>query len=201
MTEQVEDAVRHLNKEWVLYASTDALYDVESLGLKFGFAGTHCWRGHRLVYELRDDTLVLEELHAAVAANPVTLFGVAPTAGPDAFLPTAYLGLGQRLSYTGGIVLANSPLLPALMRSELFEFRDVLEVTIERGMVTSIVDRSSEVRQLRDEMTSRETAYGPGWRLERLPDDLAGAVRGQFYWRYYEPLFARLLEIRSWTHE
>jgi hypothetical protein len=207
VTTQAEDVVRFGGEEWTLYAETAELFDVSALGLGFTFVSTASWRGHQLVYEIGEDRLFIEELRAGLDPIPGSVLGAPPTLQTNGdMFPVVFRSLKHPIQFTGSILIVADMLKWPLIRSELYEFGRVFEISFEVGEVKETVDRSDEVAVLRKQMAHAEEHFVPqpalrkqSWEFDQLVFDLANACEGTFYWKYFSPRLMRYRRMRAWA--
>lgn len=201
MTEQIATLVRLDGAEWTLTASTSALFDIDDLDLHLEFVSTACWDGYVETFAIADGKLVLAELHANDRRRPV-LFGVRPIEDPRGDFAAVYLGLNHQLTFNGAILLGRSRCRSRYGWYRDFEWAELREVFVDRGVVARIVDRSSEATRLLQTLLALQPPKLPPpdqrWAAhEREADELAHHARDTFYWKYFEPRYKHVLRRRS----
>src|ERR1043166_443297 len=115
MSAQINDTCFHRKTDFsVAGVSGSGLFEPATIGIKPVSFTSARWRGHVAHYSLLDGELFLtmlcvwlspdDPIHAKTGHGP-ELFGVLPTA--DRFPHLGYEGFQSRVSFTGGLLLAD----------------------------------------------------------------------------------------------
>jgi hypothetical protein len=178
MTAQVHDRVSWRHRDYLLVGvDGDDLFHPFDHGLATVATTTANWRGWVAKYAIRDDKLVLAELHdvglsAPQSESPPPLLGVpAERHGQWSF---SYPGLNHPIAFTGRLLMAHG-FIQSLYRHMGFhpawKFEESWELDLERGRVTAARELSDEMRLLREKIQAGDEAdpdddTQPGW-IER----------------------------------
>jgi hypothetical protein len=178
MTAQIHDHVTWRNDDYMLVAvDGNGLFNPLDHGLDPQATTTANWRGWVARYEIRDDHLILTELHGVGLSSdpenpPPTLNGVrAQRDGPGTH---SYPGLDWPIAFSGRLLIARG-FIQSLYRHMGFhpawKFEVSWELDLDRGQMTSARDLSGEMSLLREKIKTDgsldpDAETRPGW-IER----------------------------------
>ncbi len=166
MTAQIPDTFIYRDEEFDLIGKTDGeLFDPEAHGLKPRAMHSACWRGFYATYRLDDDALRLVELSIFTGDDGYPpLDGVEVTETDDGMV---YRGLRMIVPFTGKIRLATDFLQEHYVHmgfQKATAYKTVIDITLDRGRVAEVKDRSAEVATRRgsfqDDYHSRHDRMG-----------------------------------------
>jgi hypothetical protein len=189
MTAEISDKVRYHAEDYALAGiNGSGLFDPAEHGVRpFGWS-TACWRGYYCTYEVTDDSLLLTQVHlglgpedaAAVArGDGPTLFGQVPghytMHGHSTNLRTGEVktswqspdyrvdGLRELVPFTGGLLLGGRFIREMYVHMGFhpaYKFRVVHELVFDAGRLTDEHDRSAEMAEFREMLSSRSLKPG-----------------------------------------
>lgn len=163
MSEQIPDYVKY-NKENNTKYSKKKRYELAAVEKDWPFTpetyGYHpmdrftaCWRGFYALYEMDDRQLVLHSFFVTLDGSvdrPPDLHGVSGKKGYGGFWE--YKQVNLPLGYSGGLILCADRVGPDEWFSDYectHHFRDVLELRFEDGILTSKIDHSETMEEIR----------------------------------------------------
>lgn len=163
MTAQIDDRCWYRGDAYSLIGvAGNGLVSPAQFGMEPEMMGTDCYRGFYAVYEFTDEALhlrclVLKEKHGKYP----------PIDGVEAthLIPYArYEGLNVPIPFTGKLRLAKD-LLEELSVHMGFQkptaFESVLDITLEKGKIIDVKDRSREMEQKRGAFKKRYESGNP----------------------------------------
>lgn len=150
MTAQVSDRAFFKGDEYSIIGITGQLVSPEQFSMASEMISTACYRGFFATYELTEECLYLREFVLnAKDGNYRPIEGIDP-------VKTGFQGTYQNLSvvvpFTGRIKLAKDfvqELHVNMGFQKATAYKTVLELTLKRGRVVEITDRSQEINQKR----------------------------------------------------
>jgi hypothetical protein len=160
MTAQINDTCFHRKIDFAVAGiSGSGLFDPATIGIEPVSMSTACWRGYVAHYSILAGELFLTSLHIGLpqdatirarAGKGPELFGVLPTA--DRFSGFLYEGFQSRVTFTGGLLLAHEFIRELYVHMGFhpaWKYKDVREVILDAGRVTSDFDRSADMAAAR----------------------------------------------------
>jgi hypothetical protein len=164
MTAQISDVVMYHGKPHAIAGiNGSGLFDPADHGLQPVTISTACWRGYYCTYEVADGSLVLTKLNigldeknqASEHGGGPLLFGKAPRR--DKLRGYSYRGLQEVVPFSGGLLVADGfieELYVHMGFHPAWKFRGVHEVLFEKGKVVKETDRSAEIAEFREMISS-----------------------------------------------
>ena len=153
MTAQANDSFRYRDTEYTLAGISEGeLFDISVFGLELDEFCSACWRGYVALFAVTQNRLVLDALHVRLkipGEGPV-INGVKP------FLEYGnphYEGLGYRLEYSGGVLLANGfieSLYVHMGFHPAWKYETVIELIFDAGILKEEIDRSDRMAEIRE---------------------------------------------------
>lgn len=163
----------------------DGLFDPKALGVEPVMISTACYRGYLCEYAVRDGRLVLHALSLGLDerdqkrldAGELRVFGKSPERvyrtvqrwepfgrepGPPervAMMEWRAEGLGAPVGFTGGLLLGADfvrELYVHMGSHPAWKYREVRELTFEKGALVADNDRSALMEELRSEVRAHE---------------------------------------------
>jgi hypothetical protein len=166
MTAQILDSIEIAEQTYIIDRQSNrvGLFDPREEGISLNESrfSSACWRGFYCEYAVSDDRLFMmklnlypsyaDELRFKYGKSTSLFYGRSPEANHRSMWQ--YRDLFYPIDYTGGLVIYNDYLRSGLIISNanppLFLFKSVREIMLDRGSIVEIVDRSTEVEQVRD---------------------------------------------------
>jgi len=169
MTRQFTDMVRYQDRDWLLVGVRgESPFDADAFGLQLTPVSSALWRGQLVTYQITDDRLrvstVLVSRQARWHGEPriagAEMFGVAvsPVAGL-LFRGCVELELDRPTEMTGGLLIAHTPTperQPNMGFPSVCYYETVLDLQLDSGRVSAVVDRSAHMAGLRRAIVAGE---------------------------------------------
>lgn len=159
MTAQIPDVVHYEGEEWTLASfSGPELFDPSPFGFRFAPMLSCCWRGFLCGYRIAEGCLTLEQFKVVANQGPLPeLLGKAPTLStePHPMFQATYADLGHPIDYSGTLLLTRDFVRELYVHMGLhpaWKYRHVVEVELHQGRVITIVDRSSQMAEMRERL-------------------------------------------------
>lgn len=135
----------------------------EQFGMQPVMIHTACYRGFYASYELTEEALYLRELTLKEKnGNYLPIGGIEPT--KEDYQAT-YRGLNEVIPFTGKIRLAKDFIKELYIHmgfQKATAYKTVLDMTLKKGSIVEIKDRSLEMEQKRGEFKKHyESGFGP----------------------------------------
>ncbi len=176
VTAQVPDFVLVDGIEYALAGvSGEGLFDPSEHGIKPRAISSACWRGYVCWYELASGQLRLSRLvvgggtkhQGRGLAGGDELLGAPVAAARGSFWEGCWevAALAKLMPFTGGLLLGADFVASTYVHMghhPAWKYRQVVEVLVADGSVTEIADRSTEMAQLRERITSGDVADPDG---------------------------------------
>jgi hypothetical protein len=185
MTAQISYVVVYRGKPHCIAGiNGKGLFDPAEHGLKPVVISTACWRGYHCTYEIADGSLLLTQLNigldekdraAAERDEGPLLCGKVPkpnlvevqgwddrtgeTTTYHLLLGFVFDGLREIVPFAGGLLLADDfieELYVHMGFHPAWKFKEVHEVLFEKGRVVKEADRSAEMAEFREMVSSRQ---------------------------------------------
>lgn len=167
MTAQINDKVFHRKVGYSIAGiSGSGLFEPQAHGIEPMSMSTACWRGYYVEYAIEDSQLVLsqvtlglykgDELRAKAGHGPA-LFDVLPRYDGQRW-GWVYGPFHVPVSFTGGLLLADefiSELYVHMGFHPAWKYRQVREVLFEHGRMIEDFDRSSQIEELRAQLSAQ----------------------------------------------
>jgi len=165
MTAQIDDIFKYNGVDYAVAGISDGeLFNPSLLGLKPFSNCTACWRGYQAVFTLDHDMLILDTLNVNLldrgdsykAIGPV-INGIEPSGakGEKDWFKLHYSGLKYRLSYSGGLLLADGfidDLYVHMGFHPAWKYARVVELIFENGILRNEFDRSARIAEVRQKI-------------------------------------------------
>ena len=166
MTAQAQDLVRWRERTWALVGEDGTgLFDPTAFGVVPQALHTGAWRGYICTYAVADAELRLVRLEIgfdpdtserAKAGDPPLIGGGAPVqrGSGSAWL---YDGIAEPVHFTGGLRLGDGFITELYVHmgfAPAWKFAEVFELRFDGGRLLSAVDRSDEMRRVREELST-----------------------------------------------
>jgi hypothetical protein len=191
MTAQISDTFRFRDKPRALAGiNGSGLFDPAQHGIQPVMISTACWRGYYSAYEVADSALFLTEIHlglgegdtaAAARGEGPKLFGKVPRRytehGHRTNLRTGEVttswessdfrvgGLREVVPFTGGLLLGDDFIEEMYVHMgyhPAYKFRVVHELVFDCGRLVEEHDRSAQMAEFREMLSSRSLEPGSG---------------------------------------
>ena len=170
MTAQISDVFRYREDEFdIAGISEGELFDITSLGLQPQSCSTACWRGYRAIFALCGSQLVVDTLHVSLYSildnddwrsdvGPV-IEGLSPSRGrDDDGFNNHYERVKYPLTYSGGLLIARDLIYGLHVHMGFdspWNYRTVVELIFEEGVLKHEFDRSQKMAQFREQAGNR----------------------------------------------
>lgn len=158
MTSQVNDTFKIEGEAHFLVGLRGIrLYTLSDFGIIPEKPPSNCIRGGEMVYDCVNDELILDGMCIWARKGP-TINGVEPSNpyGDKGEGLLQYEGIGLRTNFTGNLILAIDPIVdrPWMIGPWGYptEFRTVIEIVVEDGLIIEKRDLSTMIHKLRDPM-------------------------------------------------
>jgi hypothetical protein len=176
VTAQVPDFVLVDGVEYALAGvSGERLFDPSEHGIEPRAMSSACWRGYVCWYELAAEQLLLSRLvvgggtkqRGRVLAEGDELLGEPVQAATGSFWRGCWevAALAKPMPFAGGLLLGADFVTSTYVHMghhPAWKYRQVIEVLVTDGKVTEVADRSSEMAELRERITSGDLADPDG---------------------------------------
>src|SRR5262245_37177060 len=151
MTAQFSDSVTFEGEDYALAGTNGkGLFDPNNHGMKPVGRCSACWRGFLCSYRVDGRCLLPAQLAVCLDEPARALFGVMPRAdeGEIHLFDVIYKGLGHRVPYSGGILLARNfieELYVHMGFHPAWKYREVHELSFEDGRLVRAENRSDQM--------------------------------------------------------
>ena len=181
MTAQISDKVIYNNDNYVLIGkNASGLFTPYRFGIMPKMLSTACYRGYHCAYELKDDAMYLQELHIydptdqyptinGVAAEPIVdkVFSFCEDINNPEWKEVTrrerrYSDLKMPIQCTGKMRIAKDFIQDLYIHmgfQKASAFEHVLDITLFKGKIANVRDRSAEMKTKRGQFKS---AYESG---------------------------------------
>ncbi len=187
MTAQVPDTVIYQGEQHVVAAfSSGEPFVPSDAGYMPVAATTACWRGYVCGYEVRDASLLLDELwvnHQPQVApisrrlQPPNLNGVVAQRDEKSYFGEWHFSrVDMPLSYTGGLLIGQGLIRGLYVHMGFhpaWKYESVYELEFESGQLTAACDKSAEMAKLRAQLVDELKPSGAADR-EQIKRWIAG---------------------------
>lgn len=157
MTAQINDTVCYQGHDYTLvgYDGT-GLFDPLRHGLVPTGASSACWRGFLCAYTVDKEHLFLSTLGVCSGTPLQALLGTSPKAADGAWdeFDGVYEHLRAPVPYTGGLLVADGFIIELYVHMGFhpaWKYREVHELTFDRGRLVAASDLSTRVAEIRRE--------------------------------------------------
>ena len=171
MTAQITDTFIFKRKKYELIGiQGGGLFSPEAFDMEPEMIHTACYRGFYATYKLRKDALILTKLTIRDKNNCYpAIGGIEPNieAGEG---EAVYGNLNYKILFTGKLRLARDfidELYIHMGFQKASAFKEVFDITINKGMIADIKDRSAEIEQKRGAFKKH---YESGNIIERIDE-------------------------------
>ncbi len=181
MTAQIDDVFRYHETEYSIAGISEGeLFDPTLLDLRPVGTCSACWRGYQAVFADDESRLVLDTLHVSLTKGGPTINGVVPTGREEKYdwFDNHYSGLGYRLDYTGGLLLADGfieELYVHMGFHPAWKYARVMELVFADGILQSESDRSERMADVRQQVLD-----SPGGPSRTTDDDIRAFIERSF---------------------
>lgn len=181
VTAQISDTVKSAGEELQIAGiSSPPLFEPSAYGLKPSTIGSACWRGYVCGFVVEGGQLRLQRLllgrKSKVGERELTvgdeLLGGAVGEATKSWERGCLLldGLDYPVSYTGGLLVGDGFVSATYVHMGFhpaWKFERVVELIFEAGNLTDRIDRSEEMRALRERIAAGEQSDPDGKRGSR----------------------------------
>ncbi len=157
MTAQIPDEFRYDGMVYSLIGiDGEGLYTPQDFGLEPYSTCTACWRGFMMMYDCRDNQLLLVGMEVNSKITP-DINGVRPVKGSQ-FFSTSYMDLNLKTQFTGNLLLGRDFINEMYVHMGFqrpMAYREVIEIHVKEGDITQVRDLSEEMERQRNEDPDR----------------------------------------------
>ena len=175
MTGQIPDAFIYKKKECAIVGLDGGpLFSPADFGMDVRAPHTACWRGYVATYTCLDSKLILTHLSVSTT-TPMKLNNKPPVEDAKHF-GFVYEDLGLKFPFTGTIIIARDFINEMYVHmgfQSASSFRDVHELTFEKGVLLNEKD-ISQLMEKRRETLGKEPSKPPS------PEELGGWIEDRF---------------------
>ncbi|WP_054973483.1 hypothetical protein [Paenibacillus sp. A3] len=131
-----------------------------------------CWRGYKCHYVIEDKKLYLDTLTIGLEDSvPPVWNGI--SAAEAQYGAWEYHQVGLPLEYSGGIVLCRgfiNEMYVHMGTQRPYSYRQVLELSLEKGLLTDVTDYSKEMKEIRKFLLESQSKIPNSEADKRLDD-------------------------------
>jgi hypothetical protein len=168
MTAQFSDPVKYRGKRYAIVGKNGTgLFDPTLHDMKPVGKCSACWRGFVCTYAVEGGRLLLDAFAVCLDNLAPVLFGVSPKPdeGRIRLFDAVYKRLNHRVTYTGGLLLADGfidELYVHMGFHPAWKYREVHELVFQDGTLVQEDDRSEQIAEFRRELGNRPLEPGTG---------------------------------------
>lgn len=172
MTAQISDSLLYTSKSYTLAGVKGAgIFDPAEFALKPTMASSACWRGYVCEYEICNNIILLKNLrinlrgwnnNSVIETPLINDIEAIENNEEFCFFSHDYKNIDLQLNFTGGLLIARdfiSDLYVHMGYHPAWKYRELIEVSLDQGEITSINDASKRAQEFRNNQL--QTKAGP----------------------------------------